>query len=187
MSGWLLRTAANPGHSQLKLWFYRRMLRLSYLDRVTNKEVLQRQLKFLGHIIRPTPPCPCLHHPPIFYGFISDIVPSLSTDLNLNQFLATFHWKVRQWVGPYLSACAKIIMLQRHIIMQCWIWMSLKYNCLTNITKNTDLLKERSEKKRELRNRSKCEHGQIPHYHRCKILLTLLSNASLSLPSKSFC
>ena len=49
-----------------EMWFYRRMLNISYLDRVTNEEVLhreqteqqllkiieRRQLKFLGHYIR---------------------------------------------------------------------------------------------------------------------------------------
>jgi len=49
-----------------EMWFYRRMLRISYMDRITNEEVLnqmerkrelldtirERQLKFLGHQVR---------------------------------------------------------------------------------------------------------------------------------------
>ena len=49
-----------------ELWFYRRMLRISWTDRITNEEVLgrvnqqrtllrvirKRQMEFLGHVIR---------------------------------------------------------------------------------------------------------------------------------------
>ena len=74
-SGLSSHMAASPGHSlptlvtassQRKCGFFRRIFRVSYVDRVTNQEVLERlgierqllqiidrrHLRFLGHIIR---------------------------------------------------------------------------------------------------------------------------------------
>ena len=63
---WTLTAETLDRLSAAEMWFYRRMLRISYVDRVTNEEVLQgmnttrqlidnikkRQMKFLGHQIR---------------------------------------------------------------------------------------------------------------------------------------
>ena len=61
-----LRRRRKETLKRLKCGFYRRMLRISYMDRITNEEVLnqmgrnrelldtirERQLKFLGHQVR---------------------------------------------------------------------------------------------------------------------------------------
>ena len=63
---WTFSSETQRNIAAAEMWFYRRMLRISYMDRVNNEEVLrrvgmerellhiikQRQLKFLGHVIR---------------------------------------------------------------------------------------------------------------------------------------
>ena len=63
---WTLNKALKNKINAAEMWFYRRMLRISWVDRVTNEEVLERvgqgrallgtimrrQMEFLGHIIR---------------------------------------------------------------------------------------------------------------------------------------
>ena len=63
---WTLKAETRRNIEAAEMWFYRRILRLSYVDRITNIEVLRRvgmkrdllniinarQLKFLGHCIR---------------------------------------------------------------------------------------------------------------------------------------
>ena len=63
---WTLNREMKSKLKAVEMWFYRRMLRISWRDRVTNREVLERvgqqrsllgelrrrQMSFLGHVIR---------------------------------------------------------------------------------------------------------------------------------------
>ena len=63
---WTLNKTLKSKINAAELWFYRRILRLSWTDRVSNEEVLRRvdqqrsllkiirrrQMEFLGHVIR---------------------------------------------------------------------------------------------------------------------------------------
>ena len=63
---WTLHADTKSNLEAAEMWFYRRMLRVSYVDRVKNEDILgrlgqdrqilnhikKRQLQFLGHVIR---------------------------------------------------------------------------------------------------------------------------------------